>query len=163
MRAGPQHFAIALTAALIHATLGCSSSTGGGGALPEDEGGEDSGGRAVVDAHAQEAADSGAAAPDASCLQVNEAGVTYGTCKGSQGPGDRDDGGGMEAGSPDVSQDAIDQPLYAPCWDNAQCTTGICFAFGPKGQFCTKTCSSNADCPAPSLGCNGMGVCRVGD
>lgn len=162
MQAGTHHFAIALTVALIQATLGCSSiSGGGGGASPEEDGGEDSGGRAVVDARAQDA--NSGAATDASCLQVNEAGVTYGTCKGSQGPGDRDDGGGMEAGLPDVSQDAMDQPLYAPCWDNAQCTTGICFEFGPKGQFCTETCSSNADCPAPSLGCNGMGVCRAGN
>jgi hypothetical protein len=110
---------------------------------------------------AQSSSDS-TAASDAHCHYTDDAGVTHGCGQGSQGPGDRDDGGGMEAAIPDVAQDANDLPLYWPCWDNAQCASGICYDYKAKGQFCTKACTSDADCPAPSPGCNGMGFCRVG-
>jgi hypothetical protein len=103
-------------------------------------------------------------AADASCtLWVDDAGVTHGCNRGSMGPGDRDDGG--DAGAPppsDASPDASDLPFGASCLHDAQCASGICFDYVVKGTFCTQTCKTNADCPPSSLGCNGMGVCRVG-
>ena len=41
------------------------------------------------------------------------------------------------------------------------CMAGLeCFNFPARGNYCTKTCEMAADCPAPSAGCNMMGVCR---
>ena len=98
------------------------------------------------------------------CLTVDDAGVSHGCGTGGMGPGDRDDGGGMVAPPlPDLGVDVRDQPLGAPCLFNAQCTSNICFLYRVKGQFCTQTCACNADCPPPSLGCGGMGVCRAGN
>jgi hypothetical protein len=98
------------------------------------------------------------------CLLVDDAGLSHGCGTGGMGPGDRDDGGGMTAPPPpDLGVDVRNQPFGAPCLFNAQCTSNICFLYRVKGQFCTQTCSCNADCPPPSLGCGGMGVCRVGN
>lgn len=106
----------------------------------------------------------GGDAADASCtLTVDDAGITHGCGRGGMGPGDHDDGG--DAGPPpppDASHDASDLPLGAPCWDNAQCASGTCFDYAVKGTFCTKPCTSDADCPSPTfMGCNAMGVCRI--
>jgi hypothetical protein len=104
-------------------------------------------------------------AEDAShCLIIDDAGVSHGCNTGGMGPGDRDDGGGMVAPPPDAAADAMNQPFGAECLSNDQCTSGICFLYRVKGQFCTQFCACNADCPAPpaSLGCSGQGVCRVG-
>jgi hypothetical protein len=47
------------------------------------------------------------------------------------------------------------------CTDNNDCVCGICHNFMMQGvTVCTIQCASNADCPAPSAGCNGMGICR---
>jgi hypothetical protein len=118
----------------------------------------------TVDAVVEAAPSSDAAVEaDSSCaFTVDEAGVTHGCNRGGQGPGDRDDGGGIDTGAPDVAMDASDLPFGSPCWDNAQCASGICFDYKVKGTACTQRCSTNADCPPSSLGCNGMGVCRVG-
>ena len=116
---------------------------------------------ALADANADSAADA-APAPDAHCSYVDDAGVTHPCGSGGHGPGDHDDGGGIESGAPDVAIDASNLPFGSPCWDNAQCTSGICYDYKVKGQFCTLSCTTNADCPAPSLGCNGMGFCRQG-
>ncbi len=103
-------------------------------------------------------------AADASCgLWVDDAGVTHGCGKGGNGPGDHDDGGGAPAPPPpDAALDAAGLGLGAPCWNNAQCESNLCFDYNVKGQFCSLRCTTDADCPAPALGCNGMGVCRVG-
>ncbi len=107
----------------------------------------------------------GDAAPDAACLLwVDDAGVTHGCGKGDDGPGDRDDGGGSAAPPPpDASPDAMDLPFGASCLDNEQCSSDLCFLYTVRGQFCSLACMSNSDCPPPSLGCNGMGVCRQAD
>jgi hypothetical protein len=106
----------------------------------------------------------GDAAADVGCpLTVDDAGVTHGCGRGGQGPGDHDDGGGMAPPPPDAAPDAANLPFGASCLDNAQCDSGMCFDFTVRGTFCTKPCGSNADCPMQSLGCNGMGVCRVGN
>jgi hypothetical protein len=109
--------------------------------------------------------DSSADSADALCvLAVDDAGVTHGCVKGGMGPGDRDDGGGSaDPPPPDVSPDAGDLPMGSSCWDNAQCASNICFDYAVRGTFCTQRCWTNANCPPPANGCNGMGVCRFGD
>jgi hypothetical protein len=154
--------------------LGCSSSGGStpeGACTPSDpscnpttDAGHDA--SAAVDGagNVMDGAGGGGDAADASCsFIVDDAGVTHGCRAGGMGPGDQDDGG--DAGPPpppDASHDASDLPLGSPCWDNAQCASGICFDYAVKGTFCTQPCSSNADCPSPPfMGCNAMGVCRM--
>ena len=112
------------------------------------------------------AVDAGACAADAlaPCLVVDDAGVSHGCATGGMGPGDRDDGGGMAlAGPPDASADAMNLPFGAECLNNHQCQSDLCFLYRVKGQFCTQPCRCSADCPPPSLGCGGMGVCRAGN
>lgn len=46
------------------------------------------------------------------------------------------------------------------CTDSAMCGTCSCQNFG-HSMICTKTCTTNADCPAPSAGClTSSGYCR---
>ncbi len=52
-------------------------------------------------------------------------------------------------------------PLMAPCNDDGQCETGLCYPFNAKGPHCTKPCDGDGDCPAPSPGCNNMGICKA--
>ena len=115
----------------------------------------------AVSPYAAVACAADAAAP---CITVNDAGVSFGCGQGGIGPGDRDDGGGAPPPPPpDASATATNQPFGAQCLSNAQCSSNLCFYYRVKGQFCTRTCRCNADCPPPSLGCGGMGVCRVGN
>lgn len=109
--------------------------------------------------------DSSADAVETQCvLWVDDAGVSHGCGSGDNGPGDHDDGGGAAKPPPsDASPDASDLPLGASCLDNAQCASDICFDYNVRGTFCTQRCWTNADCPPPANGCNGMGVCRFGD
>jgi hypothetical protein len=124
---------------------------------------------AHVDAHvgaadaAPEAATTDATTkPDACILWVDDAGVTQGCGQGDDGPGDRDDGGGgPPPPPPDAALDASGLGFGASCWDNAQCASDLCFDYKVRGTFCTQVCTTNADCPSGSPGCNGMGVCRV--
>lgn len=108
-----------------------------------------------------------ASAPDSAApctLWVDDAGVTQGCGGGGMGPGDRDDGGGgPPPPPPDAALDASDLPFGASCWDNAECASDLCFDYKVRGTFCTRICTTNADCPPPSPGCNGMGVCRMPD
>lgn len=98
------------------------------------------------------------------CLIVDDAGLSHGCMQGGIGPGDRDDGGGMAlAGPPDLGADLTNLPYGSVCLSNQQCTTGICFLYRVKGQFCTQFCACDSDCPPPSLGCGGQGVCRMGN
>jgi hypothetical protein len=98
------------------------------------------------------------------CLIVDDAGLSHGCVQGGMGPGDRDDGGGMGfPGPPDLGADLMNLPYASPCLSNQQCTTGICFLYRVKGQFCTQFCACDGDCPPPSLGCGGQGVCRMGN
>jgi hypothetical protein len=109
--------------------------------------------------------DASADTADAHCtFTVDDAGVTHGCGSGGTGMGDHDDGGGAPAPPPpDASLDASDLPLGSSCWDNAQCASDICFDYAVRGTFCTQLCLTSANCPPPSNGCNGMGVCRFGD
>ncbi len=160
--------AMASPLVLLACVLGCSSS----GATPEGActasdpscvGGADAAHDSGV-APDGAVSDGGGDSADASCtFTVDDAGITHGCGRGATGPGDRDDGGDSGAPPPpDAARDASDLPLGAPCWDNAQCASGMCFDYAVKGTFCTKLCSSDADCPSPTfMGCNGMGVCRI--
>ncbi|HZS41604.1 MAG TPA: hypothetical protein VFF06_32465 [Polyangia bacterium] len=98
------------------------------------------------------------------CLAVDDAGVSHGCAPGGMGPGDRDDGGGAPPPPPpDAAADASNLPFGAECLRNDQCTSNVCYFYRVKGTFCTALCNCNADCPPASLGCNGQGVCRVGN
>jgi hypothetical protein len=147
---------------------GCSGAAAG----PDSPGAADSstgdvavGEASPGDDSASPITDAGADVADALCvLLVDDAGVTHGCSGGGKGPGDKDDGGGAAAPPPpDAALDASDLPLGAPCWDNAQCLSGICFDYAVRGTFCTQRCWTAGDCPPPMNGCNGMGVCRMGD
>ena len=110
-------------------------------------------------------ADASADKSDAACtFVVDDAGVTHGCGGGGSGVGDHDDGGGAPAPPPpDAALDASDLPLGASCWNNAQCASDICFDYSVRGTFCTQLCTMSSECPPPENGCNGMGVCRMGD
>ncbi|HEX3343468.1 MAG TPA: hypothetical protein VHS09_02800 [Polyangiaceae bacterium] len=109
--------------------------------------------------------DASADTSDGHCIfTVDDAGVTHGCGGGGTGMGDHDDGGGAPSPPPpDAALDASDLPLGAPCWNNAQCESMICFDYAVRGTFCTQLCLTSAECPPPANGCNGMGVCRFGD
>ena len=47
-----------------------------------------------------------------------------------------------------------------PCINDTDCTTNLCFPFNAYGPHCSMQCSKDTDCPAPSPGCSGMGVCE---
>ena len=51
-------------------------------------------------------------------------------------------------------------PFMAECTSDDQCETGLCFLYNMGGQLCTHACTVDADCEAPSPGCNGMGICK---
>ena len=52
-------------------------------------------------------------------------------------------------------------PLYDSCTTNEECADFcLCYTFGMGQMICTKACTMDTDCPAPSPGCNGMGICR---
>lgn len=91
-----------------------------------------------------------------------DAGAGYGVCTC--------DGGGSpylpEAGTAvlDAGADADGGLQFmSPCNPaDDQCPAGTsCDAFPSKGPHCSKPCKQNSDCPAPSPGCNMMGVCKT--
>jgi hypothetical protein len=93
--------------------------------------------------------------------------------------GDDDGGGGGGGGGGGDAAPAADAgsecevtgddplPFMCPCEvadDRCDTTAGdMCFNFNAKGPHCTRACSSPTDCPAPSGGCNNMGVCKAPD
>jgi len=50
--------------------------------------------------------------------------------------------------------------FMCPCLSSAQCASGVCGVFPAKGNRCTVPCKTAMDCPAPSTGCNMMGICK---
>jgi hypothetical protein len=57
-----------------------------------------------------------------------------------------------------VCAGAID--FLADCTADEECMSCVCRTIG-HAKFCTKTCAGDADCPAPSGGCNTTaGLCR---
>lgn len=52
-------------------------------------------------------------------------------------------------------------PFLASCMTDDECETGLCYNYPSKGPHCTKSCTSDAECPAPSPGCNPKGICKL--
>jgi hypothetical protein len=70
--------------------------------------------------------------------------------EGGDGEADASDGGLM-------FMSACSMAAGAP-----QCPKGTsCDDFPAKGPHCSKPCTEATDCPAPSTGCNMMGVCKA--
>ncbi len=92
-------------------------------------------------------------------------GAGYGDCAycGTV-PGAHDAGGngaGGEGGSGGAGGAIPLLPFMSECEEDAQCESGLCYQFNAKGPHCTVPCDSSKDCPLPSPGCNGMGVCKA--
>jgi hypothetical protein len=84
-----------------------------------------------------------------------EGGEAYGECACDELPGVQPpDGTGGQGGGGLL-------PLYVPCEDDAECESGLCYPFNAFGPHCTQPCEDANDCPAPSSGCNGKGVCKT--
>ncbi|HEY8079051.1 MAG TPA: hypothetical protein VIF62_33190 [Labilithrix sp.] len=47
-----------------------------------------------------------------------------------------------------------------PCQTSAECLSGVCGIFPSRGNKCTKPCTTDMDCPAPSPGCNPQAICK---
>ena len=67
---------------------------------------------------------------------------------------------GTDAGSTTMDAASL-LPFLSPCMTNDQCETQLCYLFNMRGKLCSKACNLPADCPAPSTGCNGMGICKA--
>lgn len=72
--------------------------------------------------------------------------------------------GGDDDSNGDAADAAMCTPgqtaLYETCTANSDCDSCICHSYNMGGLLCSKTCMSDMDCPAPSTGCNNMGVCK---
>ncbi len=77
-----------------------------------------------------------------------------------QGPVDANADQGSPDGDALLSDAPTLLPLYSACTADGQCDSGFCFLYNNGKQACTKTCTTSADCPAPSTGCNAKGVCK---
>lgn len=155
------------------AVVGC----GGGDALPPVLG---------ADGHDAAPACNGTPAQNAAMGCVDPAkdggldsdGMTQADAPASDSPNDT--GVPVDSGVQDgmMSQDAPADSLEAGCaqgalsWMSGGCTNtcqcpaelgsaGMCLTHPPQSiRYCTRLCSSNTDCPAPSLGCDiGVGFC----
>ncbi len=69
--------------------------------------------------------------------------------------------GGAGTGGAGGAGGAALLPFMSSCEVDEQCETGLCYPFNAKGPHCTQACDGPEDCPAPSPGCNLMGVCKV--
>ena len=99
-----------------------------------------------------------------------EAGASYSACNcdldaspylpeagGPEASDDGTEGDGNDGGGGLVFMSSCSTALGAP-----PCPAGTsCDDFPAKGQFCSKPCKVAMDCPAPSTGCNMMGVCKA--
>jgi len=75
---------------------------------------------------------------------------------------------GDSAGAPDAGVDSPDGAAaelgFMESCDPADdlCAPDLtCFNFNSRGPYCTHDCGTDDDCPAPSRGCNNMGVCKA--
>ena len=127
-----------LTSSLV---IGCGDSSGGSGGSGGETGTGTGGATATAGA----------------------GGVTTPTGTGGAGGsmsmgGSTSTGGAATGGAGGASSGA---KLGEMCATDADCQSGlICYNFNAKGMLCTKTCTTSADCPPPSSGCNGMGYCK---
>lgn len=88
-----------------------------------------------------------------------------GACSGDPGP--RLDAPGIVDDATILDGTAIDGgacegtlEFMSECSDNAECAEScLCFPFSTLGPHCTHECDGPEDCPEPSSGCGGRGVC----
>ena len=145
------HTTAALVAGAVLAVVvgACGEGSGGAGCLPEDVErctcGDGRSGFTVCDPKSGSGYGACDCSLDASPY-LPEAGVEA----ASDGSGEGGDGGLM---------------FMSPCSMSAgapQCPPGTsCDEFPAKGDHCSKPCKVATDCPAPSPGCNMMGVCKA--
>ncbi len=86
---------------------------------------------------------------------------TGAACSGGEDDSDRNDEDvttPMVDASPSMCQG--DLAYMESCTSNDECSTCLCFTYGMGEMRCSKECETNADCPAPSPGCSGKGVCK---
>jgi hypothetical protein len=88
------------------------------------------------------------------------AGAGVPACADDEGPGGSAPAADAAPAAPDGAPGA-GLPFLAPCTQNDECASGLCFNFNAKGLHCTHACQSAADCEAPSPGCSGMNVCKA--
>ena len=72
--------------------------------------------------------------------------------------------GGRDASGADAREASLGGPYLGPCGPGRTCTdaTNVCFSFPSKGEICTKKCTMDSECTAPSPGCTPKnGVCRA--
>lgn len=50
--------------------------------------------------------------------------------------------------------------LYSTCTESTECDSCLCYTYNQGAMICSKACELDTDCPAPSTGCNNMGVCK---
>jgi hypothetical protein len=100
----------------------------------------------------------GAAAGTGGGATTGTGGATAGTGGATAGTGGATAGTGGAGGATGAGGGL---GFLEVCTSNDQCASGLCHDFPSKGMFCTITCMSNGDCPQPSTGCNGMGVCKA--
>lgn len=89
--------------------------------------------------------------------QCDPNGEAYGVCAfcgTTPGASPTPQGGGGEGGGQLAG-------FLEPCETDDECETMLCHVFPAKGTFCSQPCDGPEDCPAPSSGCNGMGVCKA--
>lgn len=65
--------------------------------------------------------------------------------------------------SNDAPVPLADQGAYlGSCETSSDCAAGLyCYGFKKLGPHCTKTCSTDSDCPAPSRGCTERHQCGM--
>jgi len=72
---------------------------------------------------------------------------------------------GLDGSFEDADADVVDAntklPFMSRCTKNEDCEANDCHLFSQQGSFCTKTCKTTEDCPAPSTGCNNRGICKA--
>lgn len=67
-------------------------------------------------------------------------------------------GGGASTGGAGGSGSLL--PFMAECTMSSQCATMLCFQYNTGPMLCSKQCANDGECPAPSPGCNNMGICK---
>jgi len=89
--------------------------------------------------------------------------LTTGPASGAASGGAGQGGGGAAAGAAAAggAGGAPKKGFLEDCTLDEECETGLCQNFPSKGPKCSQLCSSPADCPPPSPGCNMMGVCKA--
>ncbi len=70
-----------------------------------------------------------------------------------------DDASSSDSGA--VCSGTSNLELTCPCANDSDCASDFCFTYPSKGPRCSAHCTTDAQCPPPTLGCNPQGVCKV--